>query len=189
MLLLCDCNETDVLSIYTLWQALELLLAIETASFPGGAAVLERQDANRIAIGKGLYQIAAEKHFPSVIIHQVQSLRGPFLFHGDMVCSHSIFLLCVVVHAHVGQVLSLAGCSSEECWVIWRDLLRVSLKIEREGEKNIVPTWLLGITSGRSQIAITDVLNAVSALLTNSLFVLLSTVSISDSLSLKVFCL
>lgn len=55
------------------------------------------------------------------------------------------------------------------------------------GKKDIVPKWLLGITSGRGQIAITDVLNAVSALLTNSVFVLLSTVSISDSLSHKVF--
>lgn len=63
------------------------------------------------------------------------------------------------------------------------------MKIEREGEKNIVPKWLLGITSGKGQIAITDVLNAVSALLTYSVFVLLSTVSISDSLSHKVFCL
>ena len=152
-------------------------------------------EGNRLTMGlqweKGFTRLLQQDTFPSVIIHQVpqQRLRGPYLSSGDMGSSCYIFLLCVRVHAHMGWLLGLVGCSSKECWVIWRDLLWVSLKIEREGEKNIVPKWLLGITSCRGQIAITDVLNAVSALLTNSVFVLLSTASISDSLSHKVFCL
>lgn len=83
--------------------------------------------------------------------------------------------------------------ASQRGWMQQRGALshlrRLSLKIEREGEKNVVPTWLFGITSGRDQIAITDVLSAVPALLTNLVFVLLSTVSVSDSVSRKVFCL
>lgn len=96
------------------------------------------------------------------------------------------------VWVHMDTEVSSQSVRMQE-WGAPSHLKRLSLSFfkNRKGEekKIIVPKWLLGITSDRGQIAITDVLNAVSALLTNSAFVLLSTVSISDSLSHKLLWL
>lgn len=62
MLLFCDFNESDGLGICTESLCSSFWLS-SSQGFPGAAAVLGRWEVSGIAMGKGVYHIAAGKHF------------------------------------------------------------------------------------------------------------------------------
>lgn len=144
MLLFLDLNESDGLGICSLtssaapsgwhWHLL------------GGAVAPRRWDANVVVMGKRFTRSLQQNILLSEIVYQVsqQRWRRPYSSSGDMGDSCCIFKLWVGGHTFGWGQQRGALSHLERLWV--------SLKIEREREKNIVLKWLLGIASGRGRL-------------------------------------
>jgi len=90
---------------------------VKQLAFPWRCSSPGKAGRYRDCNGKSVLSRSLQQNtFPAEIIHQLpqQRLRGPHLSGGDMGSICYIFQLCVGVCAHMGWLLSLAGCSSEE---------------------------------------------------------------------------